>query len=371
MIRVLHMIGSLEAGGSQSMVMSLYRKINRKEMQFDFVIDNQNDNFYKEEIENMGGKIYFLPKFNGINYLYIKSAWNDFFERHKEYKILHSHVRSYACIYLPIAKKHNIVTIIHSHNTSNGKGLISVYKNLLQFPLRYQADFLFACSEKAGKWLYGKNIIGKKNFYILNNAIEIEKFHFDSKVRDNMRNALGIKDKMVFIHVGRFVKQKNHEFLLDIFYDIQTVIPNSYLLLVGNGNLEENIKSKVNILGLKDKVEFMGVRTDVNKLLMAADIMLFPSINEGLPLIIIEAQAASISCFIADTITREVAISNLVHYIPINKGTGCWINEIEKLDLKREDVTEKIISAGYDISMSSKWLENFYRTAIKSRENFK
>ena len=170
-IRILHMIGCLEIGGSQSMIMNIYRNIDRRIIQFDFVIDKDVKSPLYKEITQLGGKIYKMPKFNGINIIEVQSSWKKFFENHSEYKILHSHVRSYASIYLPVAKRCGVTTIIHSHNTSNGVGFPSLVKKILQFPLRYQADYLFACSKEAGEWLFGKKAIKKDNFKVIYNGI--------------------------------------------------------------------------------------------------------------------------------------------------------------------------------------------------------
>ena len=153
------MIGSLEMGGSQAMVMALYRAVDKEKVQFDFIVDSDKENVFVEEIQKLGGKIFRFPKFNGKNYLQIRSAWKSFFWEHPEYKVLHSHVRSYASLYLPIAKSFGVKTIIHSHNTSNGHGVTALGKKILQYPLRFQADYFFGCSELAGQWLFGKKVI--------------------------------------------------------------------------------------------------------------------------------------------------------------------------------------------------------------------
>ena len=162
-IRVLQMVGGLNMGGSQAFLMNLYRNINRTQIQFDFVLDHPDERFFVPEIEKLGGKIYVLPKFNGKNAYEVRRAWNDFFCEHEEYKVLHSHIRSYASLYLPVARKHGIKTIIHSHSTSNGRGVSAFVKLVMQYPLRYQADILASCSNYAGIWLFGKRKCKSKN----------------------------------------------------------------------------------------------------------------------------------------------------------------------------------------------------------------
>ena len=209
-IRILHMIGSLDIGGSQAMVMNLYRNIEREKIQFDFIVDSPNEQYFVDEIKQLGGKIYSMPKFKGTNLFEMKTKWDRFFIEHPEYKILHSHVRSYASIYLPIAKKHGLKTIIHSHSTSNGKGFSALVKAVMQYPLRYQADYFFGCSKEAGVWLFGSKVANSDRFYILKNGIDINRFLFNKNKRKKIREQLKVSDSTLVIgHVGRFNKAKN------------------------------------------------------------------------------------------------------------------------------------------------------------------
>ena len=185
MIRILHVLGGLERGGAESMVMNLYRAIDRTQVQFDFIIHSEKHQAYYDEVVALGGKIYSFPAFNGKNIFIIRKKWKKFFEVHPEYKILHSHVRSYASIYLPIAHKAKVKTIIHSHNTSEGCGIASIAKRMLQYPLRFQADFFFACSLKAGVWLFGNKIVQSDKFYLLQNAVNTGKYAFSEKKKNH------------------------------------------------------------------------------------------------------------------------------------------------------------------------------------------
>ena len=154
-IKVLQMISSLNYGGSQAMVVNLCRAMSNSNIHCDFIVDHPEYDGMKDIVEELGSRIYTMPSFTMVNLSQVKKAWNDFFSEHPEYSVLHSHSRSYASIYIPIAKKHGLITIIHSHNTSNGKGFKARIKDLMQIPLRYQADYYFACSKNAGEWLFG------------------------------------------------------------------------------------------------------------------------------------------------------------------------------------------------------------------------
>lgn len=361
MIRVLHMIGSLEMGGSQSMIMNLYRCIDKTKIQFDFVVDRTEHMEYENEIKKLGGIIYVMPTFYGVNFVTIINAWNDFLDKHSEYKILHSHVRSYASLYFPIAKKKGLTTIIHSHNTSNGRGLTALVKDICQFPLRMEADYFFACSDKAGEWLFGKKIIKSNRYYLVRNAIDINKFKENMTVRSKIRKDLNIgNDDFVCGHVGRFVKQKNHSFLINLFKKMTSKVPNSKLILVGDGPLKSEISNLVEQCNLTDRVFFLGNRNDVNNILQACDVMLFPSLNEGLPVTIIESQAASLPCYISNKITKEVSITKLVKRLPINKGVDIWVNAVSNSELVKYCAEEEIRFAGYDINQTTKWISDFY-----------
>ncbi len=235
MVRILQMIGSLNVGGSQTMILNLYRNIDREKIQFDFVLDHPNERYFAADAEALGARIYNLPGFTGFNAHEVKTAWDSFLTAHPEYKVLHSHVRSYASLYLPVAKKHGLKTIIHSHNTSNGPGVSSVVKQLMQRPLRDQADVLMACSREAGEWLFGKEACERDNYIFLPNAVDTRHFRLPESVREKYRAEFKMTDKLVIGHVGRFQPAKNQSFLLDAFKLVHDRKPDSALLLVGDG----------------------------------------------------------------------------------------------------------------------------------------
>lgn len=370
-IRILQVLGGLNVGGAETMVMNYYRNIDKSKVQFDFIVHENEKGFYEEEIIKMGGKIYRMPRYKGINHFYYIKKWKEFFKQHPEYKILHSHVRSCAIIFILIAKKYGVKTIIHSHSTSNGTGIKSTIKNLLQFPLRYTADYLFACSEKAGIWLYGKNAIKKNNFYIVKNSINLNDYIFSKDERESIRKKLGYnKDDIVLVHIGRFHESKNHIFLLRMFSTLikQDQHKKYKLLLVGDGELRNNIEKVIDELCIKDEVKLLGVRSDVPKILQACDGFVFPSNWEGLPITVIEAQASGIPCFISNKITNEVIVTNLVKCLSIDNGFDSWVEEIEKTEFIRRDFSKEIIKSGYDINKSSEWLTNKYFEIIKDTD---
>lgn len=370
-IRVLHVIGSLNIGGSQAMIMNIYRRIDKSKIQFDFIIDHPSHLYFAKEIEEMGGRIYCLPPFNGLNTLVFLKEWNCFFKEHSEYRILHTHIRSYASLFLPIAKKYGLRTIVHSHSTSNGNGFGALAKKILQFPLRYQANYYLGCSREAGEWLFGKRIVNSEKYSMLKNAIDLSDYSISEQEKEAYYYDLGIPlDSTVFINVGRLHEAKNHMFLLDVYKQLCERLNNSVLLIVGDGELYENISGMIKQLGLEDKVKMLGARSDVSKLLCISNCFLFPSKWEGLPVTVVEAQAAGLPCYISDTVTKDVEISSLITYLPIDKGPDIWSEEIFKHKLAKINVIEDIKNAGFDVQESANHLcELYVRLLSLSRSN--
>lgn len=361
-IRILHMIGSLGIGGSQAFVMNIYRKIDRNRVQFDFIVDSPENNHYVDEIERMGGKVYYFPKFNGKNYFKIRRFWTHFLEEHKEYQVLHSHVRSYASIYLPIATSLGLRTIIHSHSNSNGKGLLALGKSILQLPLRFQADYYMACSQEAGEWLFGKKICHSEKFRVINNAIDVDDFVFCEQNRERTRSELSLKDEFVLGYLARVTAPKNPLFVIDVMDELVKMIPNAKLLFVGDGELLTAVREKVEALGIQKNVIITGARTDVSHLLAAMDCYILPSFWEGLGISLIEAQAAGLPCICSDGIQDEAVVTDLVSRYPLSLGPKTWAEKISssKEIRTRPNVADKIKMAGFDIVKNTDMLQGFY-----------
>lgn len=358
-IRVLHMIGCFEAGGSQAMVLNLLQAMDRTRVQFDFVVDNPDRMEWAGRAESLGAKIYTLPKFSGTNFLQVKNAWDCFFKEHPEYKILHSHVRSYASIYIPIAKKHGLKTIIHSHNTSNGNGLMATAKRILQYPLRFQADYFMACSMEAAQWLFGKKVAQSDRCRVLKNAIDVRLFRDDPACRTQYREKWNLQHKKVYIHVGRMTPQKNHGFLIDVFAGIHQKDPNAVLVCVGDGEQRKTIEQRITAYQLSDSVLLLGNRRDVPALLNMADCFLFPSSWEGLGIVAVEAQAAGLPCICSDQVPTLAKVTDNCVFLPLEKDV--WVENALNIQCAQKDcIAERVAEAGYDIFAVAEWLQNFY-----------
>lgn len=363
-IRILQVFGELNRGGAETMIMEIYKNIDRTKVQFDFLVHTDKKCDFDDEVLSLGGKIYQIPKYTVKNHLEYKKSVNEFFNIHKEFQVVHSHIRSTASIILNIAKNHGLKTIAHSHSISNGSGFSNKIKDIIQIPLKNNSfvDKNIACSDIAGKWLFGT-----KDFTVLKNGIDIKKFKFDNNVRFDTRDALNVNDKFVVGHVGRFDKDKNQSFVLSVFEELSKVVKDAILIFVGDGITKNTIETQVEAKGLKDKVLFLGKRDDINKLMMSMDVFIFPSKYEGLGIVLIEAQATGLHCLASDkVIPKEVNVSDVFKYVSLNDDPSQWAYEILNLDIVNDrcDMNEQVNENGYNINSTSNRLTSIYNGLI-------
>jgi len=308
-IRVAQVMGKMNNGGVEAVVMNYYRHIDRTKIQFDFIVDTDSKCPQRKEIELLGGKVYFVPPYSRI-LKYDKALKKIFIEN--KYKIVHSHITTLNVFPLRVAKRCNIpIRISHAHSTA-GKG--EFVRNCIKYLLRpfskMYANYYFACGEYAGKWLYGKKTFNRGDVFVLNNAIDVDKFKFNEIYRNEIRNKYNIKQSTFVIgHIGRFVSQKNHKFLINVFKKYHEKNVDSKLMLIGEGPLENDIKNQVESLGLSDSVLFVGVVNDGYKYYNAFDCFMLPSTYEGLPVVGVEAQCNGLPCIFSDRMTKEVLLN--------------------------------------------------------------
>lgn len=355
-IRVLQVVTYMGRGGLETMLMNYYRNIDRDKVQFDFLTHRDERWDYDDEIESLGGKIYHLPKLNPFSRSYL-NALDKFFKEHKEYQIVHCHQDCLSGVVLKVAKKNGVrFTIAHSHNANQDKNLKYLIKVFEKRKIPKYADKLFACGDEAGRWMFNTD-----NFEVLNNAIDTDLYIYNKEKADKVKKAFGIENKFVVGHVGRFSTQKNHEFLIDIFNEVQKIKEDSVLMLVGDGDLRPEMEQKVRDLQIENKVIFTGVRSDVNDLMQGMDVFLFPSLYEGLGIVLIEAQAAGLKCVISNTIPKDGVLTDDVTCISLAQSPVVWADEILKYqEYKRTNNKEIIKKANYDIKNNAKILEQFY-----------
>lgn len=367
--RVLHVLGELNRGGAETMIMNLYRNMDRTKFQFDFVVHTNKECSYDNEVISLGGKIFRVPKYKVYNHFEYVRKWETIFAENNEYNLIHSHVRSTAKIFLKIAKKRKMKTILHSHNTSSGKGIKALFKTLLQKNVSESADYLFACSTEAGEWLFGKQIENNSNYHHIKNAIDTDNFKFNKEDYYNIRNEFNVESEILITHVGRFHPQKNHKFIIDIFDELLKLRLDVKLILVGDGEMKDEIIEEAKTRSIFQKIIFTGVRSDINKILNSSDMFLFPSLHEGLPLTLIEAQSSGLPIFASDKISKEICVTDLVTFLPLDENPKIWANKIsefKKAEVDRSLYSEEVSNAGYGIEMAVQNLTNIY-TNILSR----
>lgn len=355
-IRILHIVTYMGRGGLETLLMNCFRQIDREKVQFDFLVHRPFRADYDDEIEALGGRIYRLPRLDPFSASYRK-ALRDFFTQHKEYRIVHCHLDCMSAIPLQIAGQCGVpVRIAHSHNSNQDKNWKLPLKLYFMKKIPKSATHFFACSAAAGNFMFPG-----QPFTLINNGIETERFAYDANVREQMRQTLSLGDALTICHVGRLMPQKNHSFLLDVFQCIHKKVPNSKLLLVGDGPLEATLRQKVQALGLQDAVSFLGVRSEVERILQAADIFLFPSFFEGLPLTVVEAQAAGLPCILSDRVPEVCKMTSLVQFLPLSSGAQAWADAILKQNTAdRTSHRDEITAAGYDIRTTAQRLQAFY-----------
>lgn len=356
-VRVLQVVTHMNRGGLETMLMNYYRHIDRSKVQFDFLVHRAARGDYDDEIESLGGRIFRLPRLVPWSIGYQK-ALDGFFKAHPEYRIVHVHQDCLSSVILKAAKRNHIpVRIAHSHSSSQDKDLKYPIKLLCKRSIPRYATRLFACGKGAGEWMFGG-----APFQILNNAIDASAYRFDRARAMSMRQALHLPENaLVLGHVGRFSYPKNHDFLIDIFSALLKKEPAACLLLVGDGDLRPKAEEKVRSLGIMNRVIFTGIRSDVPDLLQAMDVFVFPSIYEGLPVTLVEAQAAGLPCVISDGIPSDCDLTDRICRVPLRDSPERWANQIlSALAIPRTDTYREIVNAGFDIHQNARRLTQFY-----------
>ncbi|MCR4663689.1 MAG: glycosyltransferase family 1 protein [Endomicrobiaceae bacterium] len=360
--KILEMTGSLNCAGIETLLVNVLKNIDRDKFKIDFLVVANQKYFYTDEVLKFGSKIYTYPfkkvyKFL-IPFFFLKEI---FVLLKNKYDVVHCHFYFSSGIILLLAWLCGVKTrIVHSHTERKmfaPKILRKPFTKIMQKIIDIFATDKIACSKEAGIALYGDNA----NFKIVNNGVVVDKFKFDSQIRQKTRENFNLGDSFVLGHIGRFVELKNHSFLVDIFNEILKYKKNSVLLFIGEGPLEEEIKEKVNNLKLEKQVKFLGVRSDINNIYQAMDVFLLPSLFEGLPIVGIEAQTAGLPCFFSDKISKEVKIVNS-HFISLKENSEFWAKKIIDIceNFERTDTSEEIIKSGYGFVSTITAFENLY-----------
>lgn len=354
----------MDRGGIETMLMNHYRRIDRSKIQFDFLVHGERHGEYEDEIRALGGRIHRIRKVKTPLDLWLwqKELYTLF--KKEKYKIVHAHLEQETRLIMRQAERAGVqCRISHSHNTSSCRPLLKkAVGKIIEILTPWACTDFFACSILAGKWQFGETIVKDPRFKLFKNAVDCAKFKFSETRRKEMRESLQLSQNQITIcHVGRFSEQKNHLFLIDIFHKLTLKKTNAVLLLIGDGPMRQKNSEKISTLGLESNVHFLGLRNDVDAIMQASDVFCLPSLYEGLPVAAVEAQSAGLPCLLSDTITPEVEITDLLHYLPLNASPEIWADAlIQKASIPHRDTYREMSGAGWDIVENTRWLENFY-----------
>ena len=365
-IRVLNMFTIMDRGGAETMAMNYYRHIDRTKVQFDFLVHREQHGAYDDEIEALGGRIYRMCPIYPQNFTRYKRDLRAFFQAHPEYKIIHSHMSELGYFAFREAERQGVpVRICHAHSFPHEYDVKMIVRTYFKKRMMPYLTHLFMCGEDSGRWLYGRK--NEERFVMLNNAIDSASYSYNANIREDVRKQLCLTNELIVGHVGRFSQAKNHPFMLKIFASLLEKEPNAVLLLVGGGEDMPKIQAKAQALGIAEHVRFLGVRSNVADLMQAMDVFVFPSLYEGLPVTMVEAQAAGLPCLISDKVPPECILTDgLVDVLPLSAAPETWADKIlQKRDFPRTDRRTEIAAHGFDITTEAIKLQEFYINAYE------
>lgn len=369
--RVLVLLTVLDRGGAETMAMNYLRHFDRSRVVYDFLVNREYRGDYEDEIEALGGRIYRMCPMYPQYFARYKREFRAFLREHPEYRIIHSNLEDRSYFPLRIAKEEGIpVRIAHAHNVMRGFDAKTLFRDYFRLRLPGNPTHMFACSQEAGDWLFGKK--NREQVIQIPNAIDVEQYRFDPETAKQVRAEFGVTDPdtLVVGHVGRFAPQKNHKQLVEIFTAVHKRQPNSVLWLVGGGHgtesLQEEVRARVQELGLQGAVKFLGVRSDVPRIMQGMDVFVMPSLYEGLGIVLLEAQAAGVLCVMSDVIPQKVNVSGAIRTCALQDDPDIWVETILECasarhdDLERAQQADVVCAAGFDIAQNAKQLEQWY-----------
>lgn len=371
MIRILHSVSNMDRAGIETMLMNYYRNIDKNKIQFDFLCNKKKPGAYDDEIISMGGKIYHSPGLNPMRFPQYLSYMKNLFKEHPEYQVIHVHNGAFGVYALYAARKNQIpVRIFHAHGAGFTFNLKWPLKMFCKSRLLKNCNYHWACGTKAAICYFGKRVVDSGNYCIIHNAIDVKKFRYREETRKSLRSQYHLEDKILIGHVGRFMAQKNHEFLIDIFMEIYKKEPKAVLVLLGDGELMEKMVEKVKANRLDKAVLFLGNVNNANEWYQAFDTFVLPSVWEGLPVVGIEAQMASLPCIFSDTVTKETKVTDNVSFLSLNNEPGVWADVIlKKIRANhRIDMEEEITKAGYNIAVEAEKLQAYYERLAEEQK---
>ena len=366
-------LGTTEMGGAQMFLLNLLRQIDRDRFQVDMAVNREvKASGIADEWRSLGCHIYILPYFKVYNYFSFVRLWRKFLSEHS-YDIVHGHASNSASVYLRLAKEAGCTTIAHSHSAGyRGRWMERLVKRLFARGVGRVADYWFACSDKAAERLFGKGYRLYSHYYDIPNAIDAEQYRYTVDVPGRIRRELGVKDgELLCGHIGSFSQPKNHSFLLDIFAEVLKLRSDARLVCCGAGPLMPQVKEKASELGLLDKIFFAGVVKNANDYLMAMDVFVFPSLFEGFPIAVIEAEATGLPVVMSDVITREADMTDLIHRHALSDSASAWAKTICNITPEnRPAYNQKIVESKYNMRTSVQLISTLYEEMAQSRNGY-
>lgn len=359
-------MGRMMGGGVEAITMNYYKWLNHSKVQYDFIVQEDSTNVPLDVIKQSGGRVFTVPTYKKLA-KYERALERIFKETNPD--IVHSNMNALSVFPLRAAAKAHIpVRIAHSHSTSNPHEVLkTTVKNMLRPLSTIYPTHLAACGTLSASWLFGEKKVAEGEVHYIRNAIDLQAYTFNASKRETLRSSLGISNEQPVIgQIGRFSAQKNQDFSIDIFKEFLKIHPNAVLVFLGIGDTELAMKRKVRDLDITDHVHFMGLRNDAASWYSAFDVLLFPSLYEGLPLTAIEAQAAGLPIVASNHITEEAFINkSLVTTVPLSRPPAEWAQILADTHNQTETHfraahLETLKEAGYDIHESVKDLERWY-----------
>lgn len=362
MVRVAQIINRMDYGGIESVVVNYYRHIDHSRFQFDFYVTEDSLLPQLRELEDMGAKVYRIPPYSHVISYHrcLKKAFKD-----RGYQIVHAHLSTMSLFALYAAKRAGVpVRICHNHSTAQwGEGVKTLLKYMLRPWNQLFATDYFACGDHAAGWMYGKHKLQSAKVSVWPNAIEVDKFTFHDMVRESVRKELGIPmDAFVVGHIGRFTYPKNHPFLIRIFEEVVRQEKNAYLLLVGEGECEPEVKELVGQMEDSHKVLMVGSRSDCDRLYSAMDVFCLPSFYEGMPVVAWEAQANGLPIVMSTAVSHEAGVNDNAIYMSLDEAAGQWANQLLKMQRIPVETAGKKVP---NISVYAAKLQQYYEERLK------
>ena len=367
MIRVAIIAGKVDSGGKKNLIMEYYRHMNRNEVQFDFICDSDSQAIPKEEIESLGGKVYVIAPYQNI----LKNMYDmkKIFKKNN-YFVVHAYNSTMNLFSLYVAKRCGIpVRISESLSMAHDGDWKTVIKKILRIMSKWFANYYISCGEDCGRWQFGNKLYNLGKVDVFKTVINTKFNAYNPELRYKTRREFGWEDKIVIGHIGRFTAQKNSVHMIEIFASVANKEPRAVLCLIGDGELKDDMMSKIKELGIENQVDYLGRREDIQQFYNAMDCFILPSLYEGLPVVGLEAESCGLPMFFSTEVTREANACELGHFIALNESVDVWAEQILKackdnIPIRRSHADE-VFNAGFDSASEAIRMQKYYLDAIE------